>query len=493
MDPRAPRRFNAWLAIIGAAFLLPVLVGIIRGPALGYDEAIYAQLSRALAGGPEAVGAGSYRPLGVSIAAMPIALVSDQDWAYRLLGAASGIGLVIASWWLGRSVSTSTAGILAAVAVAAAWPIQIESTTLLTDVPAAALVVVATGLTWRLVDPSRIGPREASWREIVGIAAVAAVAFYVRYGSLILLIAVAIAAGITAPSTARRSLVRVVAAAAVLLLPHAVHASVTTGVPWGIAVNAQRAAGEDAGIAALATYAGLLPTQIVGPLGAGLAVVGIVTAIGSIGGTSAPAALGRFLGIAAVGQAGALVAASHAESRYAFVPMVLLAVLGSARLVSWLATRGGDRWKAAGVATAAVALALGAFMTSTEIDRRIAVWGWTRDVADAIGSDAGSRPCGIVTSDAPIMAWYTRCAVTSYGTPPSLRSLETLEGPLRYVILRADGHHQPSSEEVGGAAFLSEPWRRFEDGTGADAAAVYRLDVPQAMSRLTSGVTSSAK
>jgi 4-amino-4-deoxy-L-arabinose transferase-like glycosyltransferase len=460
-----------WLAValVIAAFLVPVLAGIARATAFGYDESIYAQLSRALAGGPPAAGAGSYRPPGLGLLGLPAALVSNAEWPFRLVGALGGIGLVSATWWVARLAGGGVAALVAAVAVAAAWPVQIESTTFLTDVPAAALVVLAAGLTWRALTDAG-GRREWIW-----LGAVAAAAFFIRFGSILPLSGIALAGLVVGTAPARLAVIRAAAVCAVLLLPHAVHATATTGAPWGIVSAAQRATGEGAGTEALVAYLAMLPAQLMGPLAGALAVVGLIAAVREAGSSAAEARFARFTGIAAVVPMVALVVSSHAEARYAFAPVALLAVLGATRLVAWahrlVIARPALRIAVAGIAAAG--LVGGSVMTLDEIDRRVAVWGWTRDVARAIDADSEGTDCVVVASDAPIMAWYARCAAATFGSPPSIDPVEQDAATRQYVVLRADGHHQPP----GAADALPrgfEPWRTFTDGDGAVVATVYR-------------------
>lgn len=469
MTARLDRRPRLTVALVVAAFLVPVVAGIARETAFGYDESIYAQLSRALAGGPPPVGAGSYRPPGLAILGVPAAVLSGSEWAFRLVGAAGGIGLLVGTWWLAGTAGGGVAAIIAAVALAAAWPLQIESTTFLTDVPAAALLVLAAALAWRAV--AGAGGR-SDW---IWLGAVAAAAFYLRFGSLIPLTGIGLAGLAVGDARARGVVGRAAAVCAALLLPHAVHATTTTGSPWGIVTAAQRATGDGAGTDALLAYAIMLPAQLMGPLAAVLAVIGAFAAVRATGSSAEGAPFARFIGIAAILPMVALVASSHAEPRYAIVPVSLLAILGATRLAPRLHAVASDR-PALRVAAAGMAIALlvgGAVMTLSEVDRRVAVWGWTRDVALAIDEESNGAGCAIVASDAPIMAWYARCAAATFGSPPSMDPIEAGSAARRYVVLRADGHHQPPNAEATLPGHF-ERWRTFTDGNGARVVTVFR-------------------
>ncbi|HYI67655.1 MAG TPA: hypothetical protein VEW95_12100, partial [Candidatus Limnocylindrales bacterium] len=300
--------------------------------------------------------------------------------------------------------------------------------------------------------------------------------FSLRFGSIIPLAGIAIAGLLVGNAAARGSIARAVGLCAVLLLPHAIHATTTTGTPWGIVSAAQRATGDGAGADALLAYAALLPGPLMGPLAGVLAILGIVAVARAAVSPGSDAALARFLGIAAIGPMVVLVASSHAEPRYAIVPITLLATLGATRIGPRLDALAVAR-PALRAAVAGLALAVlvgGAVMTLIEIDRRVAVWDWTRDVALAIDADAGGAECATLASDAPIMAWYGRCAATTFGSPPSFDAFDARAGARGYIVLRADGHHQPPAAAIDALRDRVEPWRTFTDRNGTVAATVYR-------------------
>ena len=447
----------AILVGVGLAFLAPTLAAIGAQIAFGYDEAVYAHLTRHWLTGAPASGWDLHRPPGLSVLGIvPQVLGLETEGAHRLIGAGAGLGLVLAGWWTGRTVGGTVAGIVAASALAVSSPLQVESSSFLTDVPSTLVLVVAAVLGWRHAS----GSAPIGW-SFVWLGVLAALAFYLRYGSAVELVGLAVAMVAMAPRkllAAWRPVVAAVALFGIALVPHLTISVGETGSPWGIVAGAGRAAGGGDGFPLL-SYVVWFPWALIGPIGAVLALFGIVAAFR---GTGFP----RFIGLAVVVPIAVLGTLVHAEPRYMLYPVVLLVIAGSVEAVTHL-QRVRASWRVlAGLAAAAVIL--GAATTTWETRTRSDRFDWKREAGHDIG--AGGGDCSVLTADAPIISWYSGCR--SFNIPSGV---EALTGSPRFVIVRTDGHNQPSSELVQALVADAEVWRTYEDGYGDTAAVVYRL------------------
>jgi hypothetical protein len=458
------RAVTGLLAATAIAFLAMTLAAIGAGIAFGYDESVYAQLTRHWLTGAPASGWDLHRPPGLSVlAVVPQAAGLTSEWAHRLIGAAAGIGVVLAASWLAGSAGGPLAAFVAAVALAAASPLQVESASFLSDVPSTLVLLVIAALAWRQV--RRPGPID---RSVVWIGPLAAIAFYLRYGAVVELAALAAATAVVAGPRLVDGWRTVAATALVFglaLIPHVAIAVAETGTPWGILASASRAAGGGNGLP-LVTYIAWFPWTLIGPLGAAVALAGIVGAIRHARSSS----FARYAGIAALVSFAVLGTVIHAEPRYVLFPMTLLMALGSVEVAALVE---GRRWpgRAALAAVAVAGLVLAAVTTATEIRTRADLFDWKREAGRDISAFAGpprAPDCSIRTADVPILSWYSGCSATGF------IGGEELVGSSRFVVLRADGHLQPPGSAAD-ATRDAELWRTYDDGTGRPAAVVYLL------------------
>ena len=447
----------AILAGVVLAFLVPTLGAIGAQIAFGYDEAVYAQLTRHWLTGTPASGWDMHRPPGLSVLGIvPQVLGAETERAHRLIGAGAGLGLVLAGWWTARTVGGTVAGIVAASALAVSSPLQIESSSFLTDVPSTLVLVVVAVLCWRHAS----GSAPIGW-SFVWLGVLAAVAFYLRYGSAVELMGMAVAMVAMAPRkllAAWRPVVAAVAAVGIALVPHLAISVGETGSPWGIVAGAGRAAGGGGGFPLL-SYLAWFPWALIGPIGAMLALFGIVAAFR---GTGFP----RFVGLAVVVPVAVLGTIVHAEPRYLLYPMVLLAIAGSVEVVPHLQHVPASRHVVAGLVAAAVVL--GAATTTWETRTRSDRFDWKREAGRDIGSFDGD--CSVLTADVPIVSWYSGCPSFNFQS-----GVDALTASPRFVIVRTDGHNQPAPALVQALVADAEIWRTYEDGNGETAAVVYRL------------------
>lgn len=468
------------LSIILAAFIGAVGLGIAANNALGYDESVYALLARHWTAGTPVDGVGVHRPILLSVLGVLPALLGGGEWAFRTIGAGFGTAAVLATWWIARSAGGAAAGLLAALAVAAASPFQVESGVFLTDVPSTFVLLVLAGLTWHYVKNS-----EAIGARFLLLAPVAATAFYLRYGAIVAILALAVATLATRPRLlliSWRIVLATVGLFLLLLVPHMLVATVAQGAPWGIIFLAQGAAAETAGQLPLVQYLVLFPWRLMGPLGAALAAVGIVTLVWSLGsvrrsgsGSFAPGPA-VFLGAGALLQMAILGSVIHAEARYVFLPMILLIIAGAVGTASAARNLRPGTAMAVFSVVSLVVLALGGGLTVREVRLRGLYGDWTRNLGQYVRAQARGE-CSVLASQISIMSWYSGCSSYSLAPPSGSDPLGVLIGEWRYVVVR-EGTLYQQEQAVFVRNYESNVAlvRAFFDGKGHPAARLYRVD-----------------
>jgi 4-amino-4-deoxy-L-arabinose transferase-like glycosyltransferase len=467
------------LSIILCGFLVVVGIALADNNAFGYDESVYALLARHWIDGGPISGWGIHRPILLSVLGLIPALLGGHEWAFRVVGILFGSATVVAMWYFGRGAGGSAAAPVAALAVATASSFQVESSTFLTDVPSTFLLLLLAGLLWRDLSGSRPIGRRFLW-----LAPLAAAAFYLRYGAIVGIGALVIATTVASPHRLIASW-RIVTATAglfmLLLVPHLVLATATLGTPWGVISLAEANAAPTGGQVAFSQYLGLLPWSLMGPLGGPLAIGGLVTIIATltIGRRSAspPIAprLASFIGLAVLAQVVILGILVHAEIRYLFFPTLLLVVAGATGVAALL-----DPIPAPGQLASLVVVGVGGFvlslsLTTTEVVTRGFYSDWMRDAGTYLAARS-SAGCSVMTADAPIITWYSRCLSYRFGSPADPKPLAVLTGPARYVIVRSAGVNQPVASVLE-RFYLPHAIkvREFYDRGGHLAAGLYRI------------------
>jgi 4-amino-4-deoxy-L-arabinose transferase-like glycosyltransferase len=471
------------VALISGVLLIfasAVALGIRQAVPFGWDESVYALISRHWLFGTPATGWGIHRPPAVSILASIPMLVTRSESAFRLVGLVGGCMAVAAVWLVGRRLHGILTGIVAAAVVASAQPIQINSGFLLDDVPATGLLLLLIATVWRVMEDERAG-----W-SMLWLAPIAALAFYVRYGASVAILAI----GVTALLIWRRRIIadwaKAVATAGlliILLIPHLVLATIRTGAPWGVALLASAGAHSAYPGEAIVTYLVWLPYRLVGPLGAAVAIVGLLTCVVAI---VRAVRLGRWdrttrafslLLVPAAVQIAVLGITILPVGRYIYLPMILLIIAGCAGLVrTWSGLANGKRlvaWLGAGLL---VAYLLGSVALVTGVAQTGLSSNWLRAEGRYIGAHSGER-CSVLASDVPQITWYSGCASYSFGDRTRADRDALLSGEDRWLEVRRDGVFQPAapildqylSRVLPGSPVL------FKDRSGAVRGALYRF------------------
>ncbi|HEY1548854.1 MAG TPA: glycosyltransferase family 39 protein [Kofleriaceae bacterium] len=381
-----------------AAWTISVAIGLLCRAPLTSDEAAYALIAR---GDGEAW---LYRSRGVvALAEVGRWLAGDggDERLLRLPMLVAGLPFVLAVGAVGRRAFGARTGAIAAAIIAGAHPFVLRGFELLGDIPATACLLGAIAIALReLADPDR-----PPTYHLVGIAPLCATALYLRYASSLVIALLGIAALIwfwrsirARPGPAIATLVTF----AVLVAPFAIASTRATGSPIGVLALA----GDVSGRTWLGR--GLLIYVFADPLRNYGVLVPIVMLAGLWALRRRDRKL-RFLATIAIGQIVVLGLVSHASSRFIFVAIALLVVLGADVL---------DR-----AITRRRTLALGAIVASW-LGMAIAMVPWQRHLArgladvtasaDAIRRDAEGAPCTVVARALPQLMWYSRCAGWKY-------------------------------------------------------------------------------
>jgi hypothetical protein len=442
---------SAELALLGLVVLVfasAVALGIRQAVPLGWDESVYALISRHWLFGTPATGWDVHRPPVLSILASIPMLVTRSEAAFRAIGLVLGCMAVTAVWLAGRRLHGILTGVVAAVVVASAQPIQINSGFLLNDVPATGLLLLLIATLWSVMEDERAG-----W-SILWLAPIAALAFYVRYGASVAILAITVTALLIWRRRLAADWPKAVATAGllvVLLIPHLVFATLRTGSPWGIALAAAGGARPAYPGEAIVTYLIWLPYSLLGPLAAAVAVIGLVTCMVVIVRAltlrqwDREARAYSLLLLPAAAQIGVLGITILPVGRYLFPAMVLLIIAGCAGLLRvWSGLLKGRRltaWLGIGVF---VAYLLGSVALVPGVAAHGLSSNWVREAGRYIAAHSSGN-CSVLASDVPQITWYSGCATYNFGDGLRADRDAVLIGADRWLEVRRDGVFQPAA------------------------------------------------
>jgi hypothetical protein len=372
-------------------------------------------------------------------------------------------------------MSSAVAGAIAALGIIAGPALLFRTTEYLSDVPAAALLVWCMVIVWR-----ELGERETPSFGLVWVAPLALVAFYLRYQSALSLALIALVSTLLWWPKLRRRPGPVYAALGVTLLgliPHFRFAVDLYGNPLGIVLGTSRNAVRAYVGEGLADYL----DQISWALGGWVGPIALVAAFGGL-------VLGLrqretrvkflYLLVPAVAQVVALGLISHGEPRFLFFPIALVVVAGSTAIDRWLihGARPWGRALALGLGVMMVgSLALSAEQARNSVSGRVASNEPVQLASEMIEDAADGATCGVLTSYAPQVTFYSGCVTTLFldGLDPAA-VLGSMSGESRFLLLIDDGKRQPAGSQLEGLIALTDgvPVRIDGDESGAT---VYRF------------------
>jgi hypothetical protein len=480
--PTAPWEHGILAAIV-AAFVATAAILVASAPGFTWDEAVYALIARHWVEGTPGTGWAPHRPLVLSLlGAVPVALGVAEEAAFRIIGLSFGAVLIAATWVVARSMAGSLSGLLAALGVASVPTLVGDAGLFLTDVPATAVLLAVVAVLWRAMERPA-GPG----RDLLWVAPLAALAVYVRYGSIVPLAALAFATLLVWPGKVLRgwrvALATVVLAVA-FLMPHGALSVAATGSPLGILSAAQTAARPAVLGEALSTWVGMFARgELAGAVPSVLMLIGAVALVARLAIRRWPSgdALTRAMGllvVTAVAQAAILGTLIHAESRYLFFPIILLVIGGMITVVHLALRAQAGRGALAVVVVAILAtMAANPFAVRATASRMLAAYGWERELGRYVAGQVGT-PCSVLATDVPQITWYAGCSAVNFGDRTREGDRDRLlVDDQRLLVLREDGLFQPTGDLLDGYLDRVEPRpvAEFRRPDGSLAATLYRF------------------
>ncbi|MEU5643397.1 glycosyltransferase family 39 protein [Streptomyces milbemycinicus] len=408
------RRIPAWA---GAAAVLTMAATVWAAlqdhePLIGHEEAVYGNKARSWLDGTPDAGWGTYRPVGLPALGRIALAVHDDVGALRVVALLLTLFTLTATYLVAARLTTPRRAVVATLLLLSGLGFLRRVPLFLNDIGATGLLVIVVYLLVRAQE-------KPGSRALLVLPLPALAAFYLRYGVVGTLAAIAAAAVLAYGPRAWLAQGRRLALSAGLLLagliPHFIYATEVTGSPLGLIFSATEHAGRAYVGDGLAYYLAVFPYRLAGDLG------GVVMAAGLWGLGAAIRRRRRqqphdrrrvFLGMSAVLTFIVLGVATDGEPRFVYLPVVLLTVLG----VQTLAESAG-RWSQT-VLTATAALAAVTVPATAQYVAHDAMPGPTAQrvstlaVARQLASD---RPCLLVTGYEPDLGWYSGCDAVTFG------------------------------------------------------------------------------
>ncbi len=470
------------LALILVLLALPVLRFISLGQLLGFDESIYAATSRSwVLGTPNSAWSADRSP-GISILGMPMAALGSDE-GVRLVGAAFGLSAVVAGWALARRIAGPAAGLFAGLLIAAIPGLQLNAALFLTDVPSAAVFLVAMLVVW-----TQLEGRPRPDRGLLLLAPLVAASFYLRYGSSVPILFLAATTLVLWPQklvAAWRLTLATAALLVVLLVPHLVQSVLIAGDPFAIALSAQSLASPAYPGEALAHYWRLLPSDLAGIAGAWFLVLAVVAwpiRLALRGRRDRMVRASTFLLLPGVGQFLLIGFVALPQVRYVLLAVMLTLIAGAITAVEIgsLLSREWRRTVAAGLATAIAVGGIGTAAVMIRLQHQVTAGStYLADAARVIREDAGGRSCSVLGYPPSLLIWYSGCAAHHYGYPPVEGREAALGGEARYLVLAtAESDREPAGALRERYLGLAEPEPMAivdSAATGEPALEIYRI------------------
>lgn len=408
------------LALLGLAFLLWYgLQG--AEPFLGHDEAVYAAKARSwLTDLPTAQWDPRRAPGVPALGTVALALAGQSSvGAVRVVGLLLVLLAVAVTYYVAAKLTTPVRAVAVTLVVLTSAPFIRRVPEYLSDIGTAGLLVACAYLVIR--------------KRLVALAIVALATFYLRYGAVAGLLAIAVAALVVwGPKTWLAEGRKLWIAAGVFVagvVPHFVYATLETGKPWGLLANAGASANQVYFGDGLVFYLTRFPYGLAGVLGGVLMAVGLVAAV-----VQRRSRWKAFLGLTAGLLIVQLGLVGHGEPRFVFGAAILLVLLGVDALAS--------RWRPAVVLIAAIAVVQAPFAYAEVRDNAIA--GATAERHSLVAlAEHFDRPCTVVTSFQPELGWYSGCATMSFA---DARTAESLDG-VTFVLFER-GRAQPAERSL---------------------------------------------
>ncbi|NUS83769.1 MAG: glycosyltransferase [Streptomyces sp.] len=417
------RRIPAWAGAVAVLAMATAVWAALQDhePLIGHEEAVYGNKARSWLDGTPDAGWGTYRPVGLPALGRIALAVHDDVGALRVVALLLTLFTLATTYLIAARLTTPRRAVVATLLLLSGLGFLRRLPLFLNDIGATGLLLIVVYLLVRAQE-------KPGSRALMLLPFPALAAFYLRYGVVGTLAAIAVAAVLAYGPRAWLAQGRRLALGAGVLLagliPHFGYATEATGSPLGLVFSATEHAGRAYVGDGLVYYLAVFPYRLAGDLG------GVVMAVGLWGlgaavqrrrrgdrFTGAARAQRRdrgrvFLGMTAVLTFIVLGVATDGEPRFVYLPVVLLTVLG----VQTLAESAG-RWSTT-VLTAVAALAAVTVPATAQYVAHDAMPGPTAQRLSTLAVArqlAGDRPCLLVTGYEPDLGWYSGCDAVTYG------------------------------------------------------------------------------
>jgi Dolichyl-phosphate-mannose-protein mannosyltransferase len=437
-------------AVVGILIVVAVAAAWLIGQAipLGWDEAVYASKSRSLLTDTPSSTWAIYRAPGLPIAGLLGGALGFTDANLRAVALVMNLATLVLAWALARILWGPLAAVVALLTIVGA-PVVIAQVALFhTDLPATGVLLALMVLVWYEFED-----RPEPSRLLLAAAPLAALAFYMRYGSILPIGGIGIAAVVLWHRAMLRN-PRLVGAsvvfAALLFVPHLLESIAHTGSPLGIITSAGEQVDTTEPTETAARYLSWLPAQLAHRIGFVVMAAGVVhaaiVALDALRRRDLTPAARRYLWLyipAGITTAG-LIVLSHPEQRYVLLPVILAIVAGAgaaAAGVAWLRDRPAlaGRRKAMDAAIIGGLLVVAVVAGSVGVRRVVAIEHesddsqWLPAVGRAIEADSDGQ-CAVVTSVPPIIEWYASCAAEQFSSAAAAAIAAGIGGDPTYVV-----------------------------------------------------------
>ncbi|MBE1605094.1 ArnT family glycosyltransferase [Actinopolymorpha pittospori] len=433
-------------------------------PYLGHDEAVYATKARSWLTDIPASQWGLHRAPGLPVLGYVALTFHDGELAVRLVGLALALAAFGLFFWTAARLLGPRRGFVVALLVLSAPGVMRRVPEYLSDVGAAGMLA---GMAYCLVRAQE----RSRGHHLVGAAAFALAAFYLRYGAVAGMLALVLAALLVwgpRPWLARgRDVAGAIVVLFVGLVPHLVEAERLTGSVFGLV----RAAGEAGNPVffgdGLRYYLSILPIMIAGPWGGVVMAAGVVGAVlagwrllrartsrtrGGGGGRQVTAARPEdrrtvFVVLAAVALVVMLGLTAHGEPRFVFLSVFLLLLAGVQTLSTWAGRRSAVLLGALAVVAVATMPVSARLLIDNQlipVSRERASVALAAAAVRSSESAGPSAPCVVVAQAPPEAGWYSRCATANLR---QARAGDLPPGPVSYLLFE-HGQGQPTEAMV---------------------------------------------
>ncbi|UGY91997.1 glycosyltransferase family 39 protein [Streptomyces gobiensis] len=420
-------RVPVWAYVLGVLALTALLWAALQDhePYMGHEEAVYANKARSWLDGTPDAGWGVYRPLGLSaLGCLALAIHND-------VGALRAVALILALFTLTVTYLTAARwttprrAVVVLLLLLSGLGFLRRMPEFLNDIGSTGLLLIAVYLLTRAQEAQG---REGS-RALLALPFVVLAAFYLRYGVVGNLVAIALAAlivyGPRAWAAHGRHLVIGLGVLLLGLIPHFVYATRVADWPLGLVFSATSQANRAFIGDGFLYYLAIFPYRLAGDLGAVVMTAGLVASVAAVrrlrrGSPRTNDRRQLFLTTSAILIFIVLGFATDGEPRFVYLPVILLMVLGVQALADW-----AGNWSARLLTAVAALAAVTVFGTAQSVAHG-AMPGPTHQHASTLPvarSLTNNGPCLLVTGYEPEIGWYSGCDAVTYQqyrrmTPP---------------------------------------------------------------------------